>query len=200
MPEMSMGRSVTWRKMTAFGLRTSDFLRPSGFGLRTSAASSLSALTAFAAAEHERRPTPPASSSTPARDSFSAGKLREAEASLETALASQDQRLQPPALYNLGLVRFRAGRRAIEERSGRQADRRARPGRRPASRRRLAPGGGSARRQRRAGNGRRLPAWPGRAQGIEGRDRSRAPRAEGVWRRAYPNGSAPRAISRAPRS
>jgi tetratricopeptide (TPR) repeat protein len=38
-----------------------------------------------------------------------AGKLREAEASLESALASQDQRLQPPALYNLGLVRFRQG-------------------------------------------------------------------------------------------
>jgi hypothetical protein len=41
-----------------------------------------------------------------------AGKLREAEASLETALASQNPRLQPPALYNLGHVRFRLG---IEE-------------------------------------------------------------------------------------
>ena len=40
---------------------------------------------------------------------LSAGKLREAEASLETALASQDQRLQPPALYNLGIVRFGQG-------------------------------------------------------------------------------------------
>jgi tetratricopeptide (TPR) repeat protein len=37
------------------------------------------------------------------------GKLREAESSLETALASQDARLQPPALYNLGLVRFGQG-------------------------------------------------------------------------------------------
>ncbi len=37
------------------------------------------------------------------------GKLREAEASLESALASQNERLQPPALYNLGLVRFRQG-------------------------------------------------------------------------------------------
>jgi hypothetical protein len=41
-----------------------------------------------------------------------AGKLREAEASLETALASQNARLQPPSLYNLGHVRFRLG---IEE-------------------------------------------------------------------------------------
>lgn len=37
------------------------------------------------------------------------GKLREAEASLESALASQNGRLQPPALYNLGHVRFRLG-------------------------------------------------------------------------------------------
>ena len=40
---------------------------------------------------------------------LSAGKLREAEASLETALASQDERLQTPALYNLGEVRFEQG-------------------------------------------------------------------------------------------
>ena len=38
-----------------------------------------------------------------------AAKLREAEASLESAVATQNQRLQPPALYNLGLVRFGLG-------------------------------------------------------------------------------------------
>ena len=37
------------------------------------------------------------------------GKLREAEASLETALASQVANLQPSALYNLGHVRFGLG-------------------------------------------------------------------------------------------
>lgn len=37
------------------------------------------------------------------------GKLREAEASLETALSGQNPRLQPPALYNLGHVRFGLG-------------------------------------------------------------------------------------------
>jgi len=37
------------------------------------------------------------------------GKLREAEALLQSALAAQDDRLQPPALYNLGQVRFAAG-------------------------------------------------------------------------------------------
>jgi hypothetical protein len=41
-----------------------------------------------------------------------AGKLREAEVSFETALASQQAPLQPPALYNLGHVRFKQG---IEE-------------------------------------------------------------------------------------
>ena len=43
---------------------------------------------------------------------LSAGKLREAEAYFETALASQNERLQTPALYNLGHVRFDQG---IEE-------------------------------------------------------------------------------------
>src|SRR5439155_9491141 len=37
------------------------------------------------------------------------GKLREAEAFLESALASQKPGLQPPALYNLGHVRFGQG-------------------------------------------------------------------------------------------
>lgn len=57
----------------------------------------------------------PASPQTP-REFFNAGtrdllagKLRDAEASLETALASQNSRLQPPGLYNLGHVRFRLG-------------------------------------------------------------------------------------------
>jgi tetratricopeptide (TPR) repeat protein len=38
-----------------------------------------------------------------------AGKLREAESSLESALASQQERFYPPVLYNLGLARFGQG-------------------------------------------------------------------------------------------
>jgi tetratricopeptide (TPR) repeat protein len=38
-----------------------------------------------------------------------AGKLPQAEASLATALASQDQQIRPTALYNIGLVRFGQG-------------------------------------------------------------------------------------------
>ena len=40
---------------------------------------------------------------------FREGKLRDAEASLQTAVAANDERVQPPALYNLGLVRFQQG-------------------------------------------------------------------------------------------
>jgi tetratricopeptide (TPR) repeat protein len=40
---------------------------------------------------------------------LSDGKLQEAEACLQGAVASQNERIQPPALYNLGEVRFREG-------------------------------------------------------------------------------------------
>jgi tetratricopeptide (TPR) repeat protein len=60
--------------------------------------------------------TPEAPAPTTPRGFFNAGtkqlqggKLREAEASLESALASQKPGLQPVALYNLGHVRFKQG-------------------------------------------------------------------------------------------
>src|SRR5512141_2423321 len=37
------------------------------------------------------------------------GKLRESEIFFESALGSQDERMQPTALYNLGHVRFAQG-------------------------------------------------------------------------------------------
>jgi Ca-activated chloride channel homolog len=59
---------------------------------------------------------PQAAPPTTPREYFNAGtqklhdgKLREAEAYLQSALASQNERLQPPALYNLGHVRFGEG-------------------------------------------------------------------------------------------
>jgi tetratricopeptide (TPR) repeat protein len=102
-----MGLSVMWRKMTAFGRRVSAFLRPLGFGLWISALL-VSTLGAFAAADPSPPDTPREYFNAGTRQ-LNAGKLREAEASLETALASQVQRLQPTALYNVGLVRFRQG-------------------------------------------------------------------------------------------
>jgi hypothetical protein len=94
--------------ITAFGLRGSDF----GHGACLLAL--LFALTALGATPSLPAPEP-APPATP-REFFNAGtrqlhvgKLREAEASLESVLASQKERLQPPALYNLGLVRFGQG-------------------------------------------------------------------------------------------
>ena len=74
--------------------------------------SMLRAATASNATVAAREPAAP---STP-REFFNAGtreltagKFREAEAFLEAALASQNERLQTPALYNLGHVRFAQG-------------------------------------------------------------------------------------------
>jgi tetratricopeptide (TPR) repeat protein len=44
-----------------------------------------------------------------------AGKLREAEAFLESSLSSQITRLQPPALYNLGCVRYGQGAEELKK-------------------------------------------------------------------------------------
>ncbi len=81
------------------------------FGLGICLSAFLLPLAALAASA----PVPPPPAETP-REFFNAGtrqlgagKLREAEASLETALAGQQERLQAPALYNLGLVRFGQG-------------------------------------------------------------------------------------------
>lgn len=46
---------------------------------------------------------------------FREGKLREAEYALQTAVASNHERVQPRALYNLGHVRFQQGAEALKE-------------------------------------------------------------------------------------
>jgi len=80
----------------------------------------LVALTAVAATPVANAPD----SAAPAnpREFFNAGtqklregKLREAEAFLESALSSQVERLQPPALYNLGHVRFAQGAEELKK-------------------------------------------------------------------------------------
>jgi tetratricopeptide (TPR) repeat protein len=57
-----------------------------------------------------------------AREFYNAGtqmleakKLREAEAFLESCLGQQDERFQPPALYNLGHVRFAQGSELLKK-------------------------------------------------------------------------------------
>jgi len=44
-----------------------------------------------------------------------AGKLREAETSLQSAVASQDERVQEASLYNLGHARFRQGEETLKK-------------------------------------------------------------------------------------
>lgn len=43
------------------------------------------------------------------------GKWRDAETALQTAVASNDEKVQPAALYNLGHVRFQQGAEALKE-------------------------------------------------------------------------------------
>ena len=69
----------------------------------------------FAAAKESDAPASPQQLYNNGTQKFRDGKLREAEASLQTALISQDEKVQVPALYNLGHVRFREG---IEELKG----------------------------------------------------------------------------------
>ena len=57
-----------------------------------------------------------------ARDSYNEGtqrlrqgKLREAESALQVAIASNEEKIQPAALHNLGLVRFAQGAEALKD-------------------------------------------------------------------------------------
>ncbi|MGD0259833.1 MAG: hypothetical protein ABSD29_08390 [Verrucomicrobiota bacterium] len=69
----------------------------------------LIAAPVFGAAPEPAPPATPREFYNAGARQLRAGKLREAEASLESALASHKERLYPPALYNLGLVRFGQG-------------------------------------------------------------------------------------------
>ena len=96
------------RVNTAFGSRVTDF------GLRSWLLSLFLTLPALAVPD-AAPPSSPREHFNAGTRQLNAGKLREAEASLETALTSQDQRLQPPALYNLGLVRFAQGAEELKK-------------------------------------------------------------------------------------
>ena len=48
-------------------------------------------------------------------EKLSAGKLSDAETLLESSLAKQDERVQPPALFNLGHVRFAQGKEELKK-------------------------------------------------------------------------------------
>ena len=107
-PRLPGRRAARGMRTPHFGLWTLDL------GFWTSLLPLFIALTALAATPvtPAPEPTPPTTSRelyNAGTRELGAGKLREAESSLEAALASQNLRLQPSALYNLGLVRFGQG-------------------------------------------------------------------------------------------
>jgi hypothetical protein len=60
-------------------------------------------------------PTTPREFFNAGTERLRAGKLREAEAFLESSVSSQIARLQPPALYNLGCVRYGQGAEELKK-------------------------------------------------------------------------------------
>jgi len=72
-------------------------------------ASVLLGSTMFAGAAESQPPSSPQQFYNQGTQKFREGKLREAESSLQVAVASQNEKVQIPALYNLGHVRFREG-------------------------------------------------------------------------------------------
>ncbi|HWH70424.1 MAG TPA: hypothetical protein VNT26_13640, partial [Candidatus Sulfotelmatobacter sp.] len=112
----TMGNRHSPAGLRHFNIPSSRWFRISDFAFRIfplllvlTLASTAQAVTPAPSAPEPAPPTTP-------RDFFNAGtqklrdgKLREAEAFLESALASQSERLQPPALYNLGHTRFKQG-------------------------------------------------------------------------------------------
>jgi len=111
------GTAGCGRRLLFLDFNRGALSRVSSFGFRISAVVFIAifALASRAANPSGAQPDNAATPVTP-RDFFNAGvrelragKLREAEASLETVLASQVERLQNPALYDLGFLRFSQG-------------------------------------------------------------------------------------------
>ena len=98
------GRNAAFSSMTLSLRRWT-----SGFGLWTSLLASL------AAAPEPAPPDTPREFYNAGTRQLGAGKLREAEAFLQSTLDSQNQRLQSPALYNLGIVRFGQGAEQLKK-------------------------------------------------------------------------------------
>jgi len=75
----------------------------------TNAPASAAPAPASAARTEMAAPATPREFYNAGTEQLRVGKLREAEAFLETAMSSQQEKLQVPALYNLGHVRFAQG-------------------------------------------------------------------------------------------
>ena len=88
----------------------------------------LAVIASLAATSSPSNSQPPPSAPESPREFYNAGtgklregKLREAEALFQTALAAQQPALQPPALFNLGHVRFSQGAEELKKGPSAQA-------------------------------------------------------------------------------
>lgn len=90
-------------------LHFSFFIFHSASALTTNSNKTIAPSTNAPAAKPEPTPETPREFFNAGTRMLTTGKLREAEAFLLSAVASQDERVQPQALYNLGEVRFAQG-------------------------------------------------------------------------------------------
>jgi hypothetical protein len=72
----------------------------------------------FAAADETESSTSPRQYYNDGANKLAQGKLQEAEANLQAAVASQNERIQPFALYNLGETRFLQGEAQLKQGPG----------------------------------------------------------------------------------
>src|SRR5882757_8771931 len=73
---------------------------------------------AAASSETNKPPSSPLEFYNDGTQKLQAGKLREAEISLQSVLSSQNEKLQTAALYNLGHVRFKQGAEELKQSPG----------------------------------------------------------------------------------
>ncbi len=95
----------------SFGFLASDF----GFVWCLALGASLIAFTSFASSPQTNAPVSPRDFYNDGTQKFRQGKLPEAETALQTAVASQNEKIQGPALYNLGEVRFQEGVKQLKD-------------------------------------------------------------------------------------
>jgi hypothetical protein len=111
----SGGNVCCWLVYSAFG-GLAVYLSAHPFRSTAAAAEPSTASSSNSTPHFElRTPSSPREFFNAGTEKLGAGKLREAEAFLESALSSQITRLQPPALYNLGWVRFGQGAEELKK-------------------------------------------------------------------------------------
>ena len=105
-------RPLCWLGRSLLGVSLCLSLHPSAVN---AAAPNPSSPTNSVSNSESTAPSTPREFFNAGTEKLRAGKLREAEAFLESALSSQIARLQPPALYNLGWVRYGQGTEELKK-------------------------------------------------------------------------------------